>query len=565
MPQIREYTNPIDHITPSDKAMNAAATLADAQGKKGYYIAQQQRQIGQDYGSAIQDVGRTLGREYETYNVKREISQGGAVSVGLQDSIAQNWRKLQSEHPDPNDDTVIASQREFVSKELEKFRGNFQTEEGRRYADQEADRITKHWNDRTIADGAVRAGQAFTQNIRTMTNRYASQTYNDPTAIDSAVQGVKSWAEAYKATAGFDAQHAAHFDAVVAEEQKKIVQTGLFRMASDNPDRFRQTITEGQYKDYVTPELTISLNNVADKAEKRLLAQQKAALTFQEQQEKRAVEGASRKIMESQSYIDEHGQMKFTDAYFRQAHDLYAMPQGAAKADHMLSYAYSMQSRKVPATDDVQIKDDFLQRIWLGSDAPNKLKLEEVQRAEMAHQLSPETARILTQAVNGNEKPDPQMTSNMRQFREFANRMKPIVSGTGIITDRQLGAQQYSTWYTAKLKEFQLGLRNGLKAEEMIMDTNSKFYLGRNNSAFLETSQKLAESLAARARGQLLPSTAPATAGEDFQNNLPGGRVYKENEFSPIDAQAAPIEKYDATKYKSVDDFVQKVLLKGGK
>ncbi len=120
MPQIREYTNPITEIRPNDKAMNAAANLADATGKAGYYRAQAIRQTGNDFAGAVTDAGRTVSRIYEQQVVKKEISQGAALFTGADDDSSKEWNAMGAS-TDPNDASIIEKQRVAVRDRYDKI------------------------------------------------------------------------------------------------------------------------------------------------------------------------------------------------------------------------------------------------------------------------------------------------------------------------------------------------------------------------------------------------------------------------------------------------------------
>ncbi len=524
MPQIREYTNPITEIRPNDKAMNAAANLADATGKAGYYRAQAIRQTGNDFAGAVTDAGRTVSRIYEQQVVKKEISQGAALFTGADDDSSKEWNAMGAS-TDPNDASIIEKQRVAVRDRYDKIVESFETAEGRQWAEGQRESRLRHWNEKTAADGAARSGAALKQNFDTMKNNIVTSVSNDPTSIDINLKMLDSTIpELASRTPNLDPKVSAVMQTQLLQGAKKdVVQAGLYAMITKNPERGAEVLASGKYRDYLDENITASLTKLVTVSQKRIEQQGVAAANAATKAQKAAVEDRSSKIMTDDVQVSEDGILSVKPSFFWNAQNMAGMPHGADKARTLMAWGQAVNERLakgIKAKDDPTTFDDFTKRAYLDPSDPNALTTQDVQEASWANKLSDKSTATLMAAVK-ESRSDPKARRAMTEFNAFTTQIKPAIVKSSIINDEATGAQQFLLFVQDKKEEFAAGRKAGLSTQELL-SPRSPNYIGRDLNNYTIPREKAAENLRAKLQGtarQLQIPEKQQSFGDRFQGD----------------------------------------------
>src|SRR5216684_6368571 len=108
-----------------------------------------------------------------------KISEGAASFAKLQDSLTQQWNAT-AKNADPNDPTVADDFRsKVVEPALETFKGQFNTENSQKFAEQKADSLRQHLFEKTAADQSTLAGIAVRKNISDSTTSMSNTAITD--------------------------------------------------------------------------------------------------------------------------------------------------------------------------------------------------------------------------------------------------------------------------------------------------------------------------------------------------------------------------------------------------
>lgn len=253
MPNIREYTNKIDKLTPSDKGTGAMADLAQSQATAGYRSAQMIRGAGNEIGGAISESRHAIVNAREAFVVQPELSKGAALGVGLTADLTREWNEIASK-ADVNDNSIAEKFRvERLEPAIEKFRSGFQTSEGQKWADKFGNNVTEHMNNRFMTDGAARAGAAVKSNFEKMENDLSTAAIADPTnmkfLMKTAEDGVKT---VVGSTPGLTPEMGAKLGTQLLQSmQKTIAQSTIVAMGQKNPDAAIKAIERGDFKEWL--------------------------------------------------------------------------------------------------------------------------------------------------------------------------------------------------------------------------------------------------------------------------------------------------------------------------
>lgn len=246
MPNITEYTSPIDKLTPSETGVTATAQVAQhaAQiGQREEGLQQRQaeltRQTGQIFGRGISEAGNLAGQMYTQFVVQPEISRGGALLAQTQADTVDAWNTLAKANPnDPNLARKFNDQ--VLEPQIEKFQGAFQTEEGQKWAQAEAQRFREHMFTKTAADTSTMAGNEAVTNLDVTMKSLSRLSAADPTP--ATVDHAKSaWESAVEATIAahpnLTADQASKLRTELLEKGKQSIEHGfIYGLGNTNPD-----------------------------------------------------------------------------------------------------------------------------------------------------------------------------------------------------------------------------------------------------------------------------------------------------------------------------------------
>ncbi len=251
MANIREVEAPQGiGLQPTEMGVESFAAAGRRLGAYGNQIAETYNQLGSQIKSTITDAGEVA----VNYLDHKEISEGAASFAKLQDSLTQQWNAT-AKNADPNDPTVADDFRsKVVEPALETFKGQFNTENSQKFAEQKADSLRQHLFEKTAADQSTLAGIAVRKNISDSTTSMSNTAITDPSSVPSLLAGMDHSVQAIVGSSPtLSATDAARVQADVSDAAKKaIVHAGAVGaiQKSSNPEATADEWIK-KYPDYI--------------------------------------------------------------------------------------------------------------------------------------------------------------------------------------------------------------------------------------------------------------------------------------------------------------------------
>lgn len=267
MPQIKEYTSPVDNIE-SSSLTQAARRL----GALGSEAAAAQNEAAAMIGRSIRGAAETakdIKAQIDRHDAQQEISRGGALLVGMHDEINKEWADT-AKNSDPNDPNVASKFRSSLEDRYQKFYDSFTTDAGKRWATGEVNSLRQHVFEKTAADQANMAGDALVTNIATIKNRATSLVRGDPTSLDASLGVVDRATDAMIANSPtITPDQAAKLHQHVSTEVKTgVVESAIIGMAEKSPDLARKMVDSGKYDDYIDGAQAHKIIDTIDRAKR---------------------------------------------------------------------------------------------------------------------------------------------------------------------------------------------------------------------------------------------------------------------------------------------------------
>jgi hypothetical protein len=191
MPQIREYTSPVDSLHPTEGGINARLQEARRTGTFYREAAGELSSAARAQVTAADDMTRAVGgiaggvteaaKLYEDYAGHKEVSKGAAASAQLFSDLTEQWDATVKK-ADPNDPAVAAKFRETVLEpKLQEFSGAYsQTGHGQRWTESHVATMRQHFFQKTAADMSTLAGEAVVVNGRQLANASSNTALRSP-------------------------------------------------------------------------------------------------------------------------------------------------------------------------------------------------------------------------------------------------------------------------------------------------------------------------------------------------------------------------------------------------
>lgn len=177
MPAIPQYENKIEGVQLNDRA-------SDARIRSG-------REISANYGSAAASFNRLgeeanetikiAGHEVVKYEQAKEINSGAVAFMGEYARAQQEWEQRLKARPD--DPTLQAKYMEDMEPRLQKFRDNFYTEGGQKWAESKIDALRQHLFTKTTAEVASVNASMVKVKVDQATNAASTFVANDPASV----------------------------------------------------------------------------------------------------------------------------------------------------------------------------------------------------------------------------------------------------------------------------------------------------------------------------------------------------------------------------------------------
>lgn len=181
MPKIATFDAPDNlGLRPSETGINATAAAARRLQADYSERAAATESLGHSVSSTVQIAGTAATKYIE----HEEISKNAATFANLINVKTKQWDDI-AKNADPNDPTIGPK---FINESLEpdlaKFRDNFLTEAGQKWAESRVDQFRQHMFTKTSADMATLAGQAAVLNHHQMVNSLSNSVRSDPASMD---------------------------------------------------------------------------------------------------------------------------------------------------------------------------------------------------------------------------------------------------------------------------------------------------------------------------------------------------------------------------------------------
>ena len=398
MPTIRDYRPQTSTIQPNNRAAQARARTAA--GDASTYS-----QIGQQIGGAVSNLGSVV-QAGADYYAQKELSQGAALVTKHLNDYTTEWQE-RAKNSNPNDATIRDTfLNDFLYPKMDEFVGSFDTAKGREWAQGQAERIKRHFNDTTRADVGSRAATAAAMNAASMVSNLGNVTYRDPTSLDTALDILRGVNDTTKLNLALDPATAARFDAGFAEQATTITVAGLKGFADANPEQFLADMEAGaydKYDEFLDPDTKSTLRKYAANVQKAKVSDAASAAVERRRIEQENIDAAANTIYQEFFDVKEDGAIHIKDGAASATLQLGMMP-GANESlvTSMLGAQRAIRNdedKRIKSTSDPVLVGDFEDRSFLPEDDPNRLSMEQLYRARSAGELSNQDFGYFRQAL----------------------------------------------------------------------------------------------------------------------------------------------------------------------
>lgn len=530
MPNIREYNAPKLQLRPSDRAESALNRTASALGNQ----ASAQARLGEAQEGAARAKGQGLvalgaaigegvadtGKQYVQWKTNKEVSQGLVAAAGIQNQLSQAWNQTAST-ADLNDTSIGPQfQEKTLEPILEKFVGGFSTEEGQRWAQNQAGQMREHFFGKTAADTATRAGLAAVQNFNSLGNLAATGAMEDPTSADANIARLKDGINALIATNPLmTPEMAGRLRAEVLPRQLgEVAKATIIGQAKTNPDLAQATLDSGKFGEYLDTTDVKVLNGFIESQRDSATQQAKANEAAARRAAKEAADADYTAITAS-VYDPESGTMRLPPDYYAKV-TAYAARHGAEATNADTLYRYGawvtdqMNNPGPQKPSDFYVYSDFANRVNLDDDDPRRLTMEEVRRAQMDGRLNRQASEEFADKV-GTKRSKEEKAAD-KETNEFVKSFRSAITSANELTGvRDPAGDQYYMQFQINANRIAKSLKTAGKSDaeirEAIRSSVPAFVQGKERNRL--AAQGVAENI--------LPPEGQLIVGRGV---LPGGR-----------------------------------------
>lgn len=288
MPVIRDYTNPVDAIRPSDVGIEAAVQEGRRVGMF-YHQAGEAKVEGARAEAQTTDMltKQAVGAadQYAQHQTQAEVSHFSATEASILDGLSKNWDQTAA-NADPNaPNTADKWRNETLEPALQQLSSGMQTQQGKLYAAERIATLRQHFYEKTAVDQSTLAGQAAIQNQVTTQNRLTSVVNNDPSSFDVAAGTADAaMRNLIASNPSITPEQAATLRAHTEDFKAHLAQTSIMSLAQKNPDAARQVLDSGKFGDYLNGEQVEGAGRYIDAQSRLQTEQQKAQELAQRKQ-----------------------------------------------------------------------------------------------------------------------------------------------------------------------------------------------------------------------------------------------------------------------------------------
>lgn len=526
MPQIKEYTSPVDTLDASP--LTQAARRIGQLGTEG---AQAKKEVGAAIGRAIGGVGQTAGEVLNTidkHDAQQEISRGGADIVNLHDQINKEWSDT-AKGSDPNDPNVAGKFREGLEDRYQKFVDGFRTDAGRKWAIGEVNSLRQHVFEKTAADQATMAGDALVTNIAAIKNRSSSVVRDDPTSLDAALGVVDRATDAMIANSPtLTPDQAAKVHQEVATHVKSdIVHSAIVGMAEKSPDLARKMVDSGKYRDYIDGAEAHKVIDTIDRAKRE---DQRWAEYQQKQKIADASQGATNEYLDAMTTPD--GKVQVPPGMASKVlSDTRLLPQARLELYRFQHSMLENQAKDLPVVTDPKVRQDLIARMGAEPGSPGAYTPFELYKLRAEGKLSEKDLMIFKDAQQANLD-DPVHRGPILSSALAAAKSELTYALPGLPGKDPKGEALYADFIGHFLPSYNLALRTGNLTPNALDLRDPKSMISQALSQFKRTaSQKLQDrleelqSLGGNDKMSALKAIPGIEAGTDKSGKIVGYRA----------------------------------------
>jgi hypothetical protein len=458
---IREYTNPIDGLAPSDRGVQSSVEL-------GRHVERVLAIGGNELGQGI----ATAGQAYDKIKTQQDISVGLPQKAQILDNLT-TASDVAMNNADPNDHTAAEKWRtEQMEPLLDGWVSGFSTEESRLWATEQAAQIRQHLTEKTTADQSRNAGVAAVQNYHDTLRGLTNTVLQDPSdsARNIALHTLDAGTEALIASNPFITNEmAAKLREQSQADRKAIGEASFQGRALTNPIQAMQDLQDGKFEGVLDAEQQVRMFGFATQIHHEQLADQRSAEAMSKEQAK--VQNDALLSSEYAKMFRPDGSTVIPPGANQRLVQLSQRPFMDPSAIKALGDAYKTAAEnKINGTFQTTNNGVWTQlasRIGQPPSSPDALTHAMVDQAYAAHQLSEHDWRFLHQSVE-TQRSDPQTTAAMTQLNQALERNKALVVKSDIYggTLDQTGQVRYDELHFDAFQRFQQLQASGMSATE---------------------------------------------------------------------------------------------------
>lgn len=485
MPNIREFDNKVDGLTPSDRGAQSAILVAR-------HTEAQYAQAGHAIGTGIAEAGDA----YTTARFNQEVSQGFATKDQMWANFTTRWNALNAT-ADPNDPAVGDSFRQNeIHPVVEKWVESFGTEPGRKWAEAQAEQLETHFRDKIMADRANASGVAQVTNLHdsvvSLSNGVREDPETLPVAMGSLDAHIEAIALAHGGTLGEEWLGKLRGE-TRTELRTMLAQSAVEGTARKDPDKAMADLAAGKYNAYLDGTHQDALFGKA--LEQKHANDQDAyhQHVMNREQEKDAANAEMTALYAQGIGKGPNGSWAPPPGYQSSLLDIIRRhPTGvnmseAHAAQNMVSTYVEDQASGKLVVSDPGTYGDFTNRMTIPPGQPGALTKAEIYQAAADHKLSMHDASVLTDTIDKVQS-DPNEKALQQTMKAFFDGQKGFVQGTMAVPSATAQRRFY---------EFKVAIGNAVAFEKEhgktapeiqrdLFDPQSKNYVGRANAPWMQ-------------------------------------------------------------------------------
>jgi len=441
---IREYTPQIEGLQPNERAAESRVRAGREIDANYGFISNTINKTGTEVDSAI----KVAGNEYVKYEQTREVNTGAPAFAAMLSEDQKDWDKtLQA---NPGDPTVQAQFLSAMEERLQKFKDNFRTEGGRKWAESKIDSYREHRLTTTTSDMMAAEASQVTVRLDHLTNITSASAASRPT-IPNLKHLVQSYSDDIDTmVAGSNLKGTAAIKVQEELKQKgleKIVRSAAYALTMINPEAGERLAKDPAFAKYVDGDELRKQASAAErinKAETRL-AEREAKLA-----DRKAIDESLANIVLSTIQDDESVRV-LPGTMLKLRNE--AVRLKMSETDVMKTVAFLQREKGRGDLSDPDILADLTSRIHLRPGDPGEITIRELAGyAATPGQLVEKDFKRFARVVRSS---DPQLRSSLGDLHKAIGSFRgSIVKSTRDFVDIE-GGQRFGHFEQAAIRMFE--------------------------------------------------------------------------------------------------------------